>query len=176
MFDRLIAMIAISAALAAPANAGQVSHLERFQLWNECRPLNLIVKHEFSIFVPEELRELAKRRIKPMVRRRLQAARIYGSEDRSTFVQEEPVLSISLEELLGRRDWRSRPYGDSRSGIEFNKRLHDPLSGKSFESPTWSVDRSHSSDADEDEIMLAMSEMIDTFTGHYLRVNASMCQ
>ena len=87
-----VASIMIAAALAlttAPASAEEVSDWDRFQLWNACRPVDLIVEG-----LSDDAGKIGLRRedIETAVRARLRGARIYDENA-------DPYLYVNVNVL-----------------------------------------------------------------------------
>ncbi len=145
------------------------NNIDRFELWNACQPILLIVEpiHDDAVQIG-----LTYEAISTMVRSRLRAARLYRD------------LNVPFSD-----DGRLIPYlyvnvgaiGDARAiGIHvrfaFKKHVSDPISGKDGIATTWrKVREGITTSPDADFILSAVSRLTDEFIDEYLRVNESAC-
>ena len=115
--------------LADAASAEGVTDYDRFRLWNNCQPMDLIVG---SLSKGEVQIGLTKEKIAIPVRSRLRAARLY---DMSTL----PFLYVNVH-VVGRA---------FSSLIEYNKIVTDHATGEKNAAATWSthVTGTHGGDA-----------------------------
>ena len=154
-------LIVIAALLAAPGlamaqNSTAPTTLDRFELWNECKPFSLLVEdldsHAAGIGLTIE-------RIETAVRSKLRAARIYGDSHFPYFYVRVVVSS----------------FGVYLVQLSFNKRLADPISGEEGGTPTWRTGKIGTHGRDAGFIVQGVSEHTDKFIDEYLRVNAEAC-
>ena len=146
--------------LAAPTSVGAegVSSSDRFQLWNACKPIDLVVEHLNDAAVKISLTREA---ITTAVRSRLRAARLYSSKT-------APFLYVSVTLV------RTRTTSSSIS-LKFNKWLPDPkLNGQVGSATTWNRHVVQQG-GNADYILSAVSQLTDLFIDEYLRVNGSAC-
>ena len=128
----------------------------RFQLFNNCQPIYLIVEtlsEDADIGLTDE-------RIQTMAETRLRAARIY--DDTVT------VPNVYVQVAVFRTSFRF--------DITFRKGLYDSVSSEQSLAITW-IDGSmgiHGGDAGY--IVRGVSEHMDAFILEYLRVNADACE
>ena len=161
---KLIEVIVIAAVIAscAPLEAQTISR-ERFELFNECQPVHLIVVLGDGVDdLPEPLTKLTTERVRTLAESRLRAARLFSSA--ALF----PLLSISVE-VLGQTSVRT---------MSLSKMVHDPISGETHVATTWKetfLNRHRSGSDGADTIMQRLSESVDTFVLEYLRVNEESC-
>ena len=155
-------VIAAVIASGAPLEAQTIAR-ERFELFNECQPVNLIVVLGDGVDdLPEPLTKLTKERVRTLAESRLRAARLFSSAPLF------PLLSISVE-VLGQTSVRT---------MDFSKMLHDPISGETHVATTWKetfLNRHRSGSDGAATIMQGLSESVDTFILEYLRVNGESC-
>ncbi len=110
----LASLTVIVAVLAIfPAEAEEVTELDRFRLWNECRTIRLVVEdmseHASTI-------GLTKRAVETAVRSRLRAARLYDSNLSNAYFyvrisigRQALNIDVSLEKTVA--EWSSNETG-----------------------------------------------------------------
>lgn len=140
---------------AASALAGEVSDYDRFQLWNACNPMGIVValgKNVAEIGLTEKAVETA-------TRSRLRSARLYD-DDRTS-----PWLAVVLE-VAG-------------TGfiieIEYFKRVHD-LYGNPGYATSWSFGGAGTHGNSSVLVLGGISQYVDQFIDEYLRVNEDACK
>ena len=130
--------------------------MDRFALWNECEPMNLVVEH-----LDEDAEEinLTIGAIETLVRSRLRAARIF--ED--GFMPQYLYVNVNV--------------GDGFFGIEvnFKKTVLDLRSDVSSFATTWSTGGAGTHGRDANFILSFLSRFVDQFIDEFLRVNADAC-
>ena len=174
------AMIAAVLALtAAPASTEEVNAdwYNRFQLWNGCMPVDVLV-----VRLSEDKGKIGLREehIETMVRSRLRGARIYDGIPR----RDDPGwLAWSVRRMSYGEPYL---YVDIRVGsltfyVEVGFRRYvwltvpegmDPLDGPAT---TWRTDSAGTHGGDESYILSWLSRHVDEFIDEYLRVNADIC-
>ena len=130
---------------------------DRFQLWNACEPVRLLV---------EDLNEgatkigLTRNTIETTVRSRLRAARIYtDSIDADTYLYVNVLVTGSAFNVK----------------FSYNKYLLDSISGEGpFFAVTWTKGTTGIASG-SDFILSVISQRIHGFVDEYLRVNADAC-
>ena len=152
-----IALLTLTLIAVSPAS-GQVSIYDKFQLWNDCLPINLLIES-----LPDDATEieLTKERIATVARSKLRAARLYDQEE-STW------LYVNVQ-IVG---------GAFSMSVEFNKLVIDDATDLPGFPITW--DRgsmgTHGGGANGANFVLSsLAEKIDTFIDEYLRVNDEAC-
>ena len=150
---RLVFVAVLACALPIPAAAQE--GLVRFKLFNECRPIGLIVEDLPSEAATINLRE---EDIRTLAESRLRAARLFA--DRAV-----PYLYINVN-VVG------LAYSAS---VEFYKRLNDPVSGESWSAETWSSGSTGTSRSGN-YILQSLSRHVDRFLLEYLRANEDACR
>ena len=145
--------------LADSASAASVTDtdLDRFQLWNDCRPMYLVVEN-----LPESAAQigLTEERIAIAVRSRLRAARLYEVSVRN------PYLYVNVNVLR-------RSFGII---IRYNKFVQDLVTGKTGPSPTWNIHGIGTHGEDAGYILSTVAMYMDRFIDEYLRVNEDACR
>ena len=155
---RFAAPIAVALWLlaVAPARAETMSADARFELWNDCRPIDLVAERAIGGVSGIGLTERA---VAAALRAKLGAAGIYDPEG------------------LAYLDVRASVVGPAfHVSVEFRKRLRDPASGEEGLAATWISGSTGTHGGDSDYILASISEHADRFVRQYLRVNAAACK
>ena len=170
----IILILIPSLFLATSLKTEEVTRLNRFQLWNDCKPVGLFIimssPQEIDKVLPEPARSnirLERVEVYAAVLSRLQAAGLYSAEP-LTSVFSVLIIIVSV-------------IGESfEIETKYKKRLIDPASGESGMVDTWKlldipflVPRKHGRDSGY--ILYWISEHTDKFIDEYLRVNADAC-
>ena len=132
--------------------------LDRFQLWNACEPINLLVEQLREVEIE---RGLTTEDIATTVRSRLRAARLYGTSG----VIPGPYLYVNFSAVQ-----RVRAFSVS---LEFKKPVVDLISGQENRATTWDIRLTGQGDAGD--ILSSVSRLMDRFIDAYLRVNELAC-
>ena len=154
----LLWLVAALSLPAASAPAGAVSNYDRFELWNECKPMTLIVEdvHEDATAIG-----LTKESIEAGVLSKLRAARLYNSEE------EWSHLTV-LVNVAGRA---------FSIRLLYNKRMQDVATGMEGLSVSWFMTSTGMfGDGGVAFILSGVTQNIDAFINEYLRVNADACE
>ena len=145
---------------AASASAGAVSDVDRFELWNECRPLRLIVEtlsdDATAIGLTEEAIGIA-------VRSRLRAARIY-SDSR---VETEWAFLYFLVQVVGPA---------VSIDVTYNKSVIDVATELQLTAASWRVSATGTHGGDSSVILSSVAGYTDQFIDEYFRVNTDACK
>ena len=163
---RLPGMVRGSAALAAVLLLGttvrgalgreQSIRLQRFKLFNNCMPINLVA---------EDLSDDAKAiglttvRLHMAVESRLRSARLY-----------QEAFSVSY--LYANITVVGRAFSIA---LEFNKELYDPRTDTGFPATTWKSRGGGMHGNDGRYVVSLLSEYVNRFLVDYLRVNEAAC-
>ena len=152
-----IAFLTLALIAVSPAS-GQVTDYDKFQLWNDCLPIRLIIET-----LPDDATkiELTVERIATVVRSRLRAARLYDQE-------EIAALYVNINIVGGAFSHR----------IELKKRVIDNATSLIYFAKTWhtAVTGTHGGGANAaNYILSSLAEDIDMFIDEYLRVNDEAC-
>ena len=145
------------AVLLVPSVAGQDSApepFERFQFYNACRPVGLLVEE-----LPRDAKKigLSTKAVRLAAESRLRAARLYTDTPTSWLLVKVLVL------------------GDAFSvSVSFAKWVTD-RSGLSGPAPTWSSRGLGTHAGESTYIRSHLSDYLDEFLNEYLRVNAEAC-
>ena len=159
-------LVAVSFLAAASASADEVSDYDRFELWNGCKHIGLVVEGQTAGAVKIPLRE---KDIETAVRSRLRGARIYddGMANAVLVVSVNiagPALHIGLEFL---RDVEVLlPFWEKPEGMR-------SLIGKA---ETWQSGSTGTHGNDPSHILGGVARHTDNFIDEYLRVNADACE
>ena len=138
------------------AMAQDVSDSDRFQLFNECGPMELLVE-EYKNADWADI-GLTVDRIQTMAESRLRAARLYDGTAL-------PYLYVNVNVV-----------GDGFSlSVRYNKLLYDPVSGETYPTITWDGSGAGTHGGDAGFILQGLSEHLDRFILEYLRVNEDAC-
>ena len=152
-----IALLTLALMAASPAS-GQVTDYDKFQLWNDCLPIDLLIETP-----PDDATEieLTEERIETVVRSRLRAARLYDQE-------EFAYLYVNMSIVGNAFAYR----------IELKKRVIDTATSLPGYAKTWNTSGTgtHGGGADAANFILSsLAENIDGFIDEYLRVNDEAC-
>ena len=152
-----LGLLVLIAMAATPQGADAQTAVERFELFNDCRPICLIV---------EGLRPdvagigLTRERVQNAVESRLRAARLYTSERGSA------MLYVSI--TAGREVFSLAP--------RYNKLVLDIASGEANLAPTSSRGSTGTHGRDADYIVSQLSGHLDEVLTQYLSVNEAACE
>ncbi len=152
----LLLAAALSLCPAAPSPAGDVTDLDRFQLWNDCRPMYLVVE---TLDRDADDIGLTREAIGTAARSRLRAARLYDGDAVAPYLYVNVNVSRST-------------FGLS---VEYNKWMSDPASGESGAASTWDRGAIGTHGGDAGYILSSVSQIMDIFIDEYLRVNEDAC-
>ena len=152
----VVAALAVVPGLATAEESSAPTAGERFDLWNECRPVGL------RVFIDDEAGEigLTKERIETTARSRLRAARIYD---------DDPYLDITMDVEV---NVFQSTFTES---VSLNKLVRDFVSGELKHADTWDTGALGTHGQDARFILQGVSEHVDQFIDEYLRVNADAC-
>ena len=150
-----LVLLAIVASPVGGAAAQDVSGVDRFQFFNECRPMNLVVEGLPAAAAEIDLTEAA---IQAAVESRLRAARLYDADA-------GPILYVNVS-VVG------RAYS---LGLEYLKVLYDPVSDETRPATTWESGSTGTHGGDAAYILSILAGQMDLFLVEYLRVNESAC-
>ena len=143
--------------------AQEVSDRDKFQLWNNCAEIRLVVEGLQAEAAEFNLR---KEDIETAVRSRLRGARIYTEnllDDNGSAV---PYLYINVNTV-----------GFALNiNAELEKMVLDLASGQFGSAATWSTGVTGTHGDDASYIISAVSQYTDQFIDEYLRVNAAACK
>ena len=155
---RYTVLAAALALTAASASASEVSDQDRFQLWNECRAMTLVVER-----LPEDATTigLTKDSIEVAVRSRLRAARLY-TEDYA-----EAAWLYAKVSVVGPA---------FSTALEYWKVVRDLATGLEIQTTTWDTGATGTHGRDSSYILGSVAQSVDSFIDEYLRVNADACK
>ena len=152
----LLAIVATPQADRALAQESEVNPTDRFQLFNECRPMSLIVEG-----LPTAAAEIGlnKASIQAAVESRLRSARLY-SEDRVPYL----YVAVNVVEMA------------FNISLDYNKLVDDPASDVTGPAALWKSSALGTHGGDSSYILSSISGIMDGFLVEYLRVNESACK
>ena len=134
----------------------EVTDLDRFQLFNNCEPMSLLVE---SLSDSAADIGLTEERLQVAAESRLRGARLYTS-DRS-----QPYLYVNVS--VGSTAFHT--------SLEYTKKMRDRATGYTGSTSAWdrAITGTHGQGANY--IVSGLSELLDIFLTEYLRVNESAC-
>ena len=150
-----LVLLAIFASPAGGAAAQDISPRDRFQLFNECRPMNLIVADVSAAAAEIDLTTAA---IQTAVESRLRSARLYDVDAGS-------LLYVNVI-VVG------RAYAFD---LEYTKVVYDQVSTERGLATTWESGQVGTHGGDAAYILAGLAGYMDVFLVAYLRVNESAC-
>ena len=148
-------------ALLAPDTAGQdyPKHLERFDLFNACRPMGLVIEH---LHDHAAAIGLTREALQAAAESRLRAARLY-SDDSANAGFTYLYVQVSVA-------------GQAHAiSVRYNKRLTDEF-GISGWAVTWQSGSTGTHSGQAGFIVSSLSRHLDKFLAAYLRVNEAACE
>ena len=158
-------VIASLLATSPAASADEVSYYDRFELWNGCKDVKLLVES-----LSDDAGEIALRKedIETAVRSRLRGARIYDDRTSAYLYVNINVVGIAfnIDVQFNRGVEVVYPFWEKPEGIF-------PLAGHA---PTWQWGSTGTHANDPSYILSAVARHTDKFIDEYLRVNADACE
>ena len=145
----------VAAAPAGGAAAQDVSEFDRFQLFNECRPMRLVVEETPAAAAEIELTAAA---IQAAVESRLRSARLYDADA-------GPILYVNVNVVGLAYSLR----------LEYTKFLYDRVTDDSRFATTWLITSTGTHGRNAAFILSGLAGHMDRFLVEYLRVNESAC-
>ncbi len=154
---QIACLVAFTVLLVSPAHAQEdaKSLLARFKLFNECKPMKLIVEglHDDASKIG-----LTEVQLQAAAESRLRSARLYDAA-------ETPYLYVQVN-VVG------PAYNIS---VEYNKVVFDLASGESSLAATWDRGSTGTHGREAGYILSSVSQHMDQFLVEYLRVNEEHC-
>lgn len=151
-------LTAVGALVLATMGAATEYELGRFQLFNNCEPVDLLVEdlsfHATGI-------GLTERTIQNAVESRLRSARLYNSLPRF----DDAYLYVNVHVL-------SRSFSIR---LSYHKTVIDEASGLRNSASTWGRGITGAHGGNASFILSGVSELMDEFLVEYLRVNEEAC-
>ena len=141
--------------LSASAWAKDVSTFDRFELWNDCEPMDLIVER-FSQDATEI--GLTEEAVTSAVRSRLRAARLFDADNTSYLYANVFVVGPAFSVR-----------------VSYYKLMRDFASGEISTVSAWGTASTGTHGRDSGFILSSVSEHTDRFLDEYLRVNEVAC-
>ena len=145
---------------ATTATAEEVSDYDRFQLWNKCRPMELVVPGLTGDAIKLGVTEAA---ITVAARSRLRAARLY-TEDTGEAAWSDIIVYANVF------------AGAITVGAEYRKIVTDAATEFIYPTVTWKVLSTGMHGHRADFILSHVTGKVDLFIDEYLRVNEAACR
>ena len=156
--NKLLFTLALALAVwPGHATAQDVSGSDRFELFNECGPVNLFVV-DYRDDAGWADTGLTVDRLQTMAESRLRAARLYDATAR-------PFLYVNVN--VARRGYSLN--------VDYYKWVYDAVSGETNYAATWDIGSAGTHGGDAGFILQGLSEYLDRFILEYLRVNEDAC-
>ena len=145
-------------ALVMVAATGQDSDSarKRFELFNNCEPMRLLVEHLSDDAVDIGL---TRERLVLAAESRLRGARLYTADYTAPLL----YLNINVVDIV------------FSTSLEYRKLVMDTASGGVFSAPTWSSEGTGTHGRNAEFIVSGVSRRLDEFLTEYLRVNEAAC-
>lgn len=174
--NRLLCVLAFL--LAVPCTAQEIDSeslgVRRFELFSECRPMDLTVE---ALGSPAQEIGLTVDRLQTTVESRLRSARLY--RDKTLDFSRIEELQTQIRENLRSGNLYLNVNVQGRAFavlLEYMKFIHDPVSGEDGTATTWRVGSVGTHGRDASFILSIISEYVDRFLVEYLQVNEDACE
>lgn len=155
----VFSVVALLAVAGSSPAAAAITEYDRFQLWNQCQPIELIVANHNQ---NASRVDLTKASVQTAVRKRLMDARIFSHEA-------HPLSPTRLSV-------HSTVSGDAFNiFMGYYKEVFDPASETRHFAQTWYIEFTGTHGSDKDRILSNLTRLADYFVKDYLRVNAEAC-
>ena len=151
----LLVLIAVTTAPQVVAAQTEVTAYQRFELFNNCRPMWLMVW--YPLRGPADFLSTIER-LKFAAESRLRGARLYES------TMSVPVLYVRVGAV-------GRAY---HVALEYHKQVVDVATDEAYSARTWHVGGTGIGDVDS--IVSTLTGFLDQFLTEYLRVNEEACE
>ena len=156
--NKLVFTLALALAVwPGHATAQDVSDSDRFQLFNECGPMDLVVEDYGDDAGWTDI-GLTVDRIQTMAESRLRVARLYDATALAYLHVNVIVFGLGLSLT-----------------VQYNKVVYDAVSGETNYATTWAISSAGTHGSDAGYILQGLSERLDRFILEYLRVNEDAC-
>ena len=154
-----LAAACLLVAATTSASAGGVSDTDRFELWNECRPVSLVVEG-----LPDDATAigLTENAIEVAVRSRLRSARLY-SEDRVEAAWSYLYVNVNVVSVA---------FGTT---VKYKKYVWDIATNIEHAATTWESGSTGTHGNDSTYIVSGVAQHVDQFLDKYLWVNLEAC-
>ena len=139
--------------------AQEVADIERFELFNNCEPMHLVILGASDDDEDVKKIGLTKEGVQFAVESRLRGARLFKSD------LGLPALEVSV-------NVRAASFAIA---LRYNKYLFDYAAGIDGLAQTWGAGTFGAHGASAEYIVSSLSELLDKFLTEYLRVNESAC-
>ena len=152
-------ILALALSFPVPRAVGDASESprERFRLFSDCSPMQLVID---TLDSNEKKIGLTDEAIQAAVESRLRSARLYTSD------KSKPFFYVKVHVIGNAFSIR----------LFYYKSVYDPLSGNGAYAPTWNSGVTGTHGGDAGYIRSAISELMDQFLVQFLRVNENACE
>ena len=144
------------------ALSAEVDDYDRFRLWNECRPMQLVVE-DYGNDAGAGTIDLANSALEVAMRSRLRAARLYTENNKEAGWS---YLYINVN-VVGRA---------FHTRTSYRKVVRDDATGLEYNTITWDLGFTGTHGGDSGFVLSSLSQHADEFIDEYLRVNADACE
>ena len=155
--NKLLFTLALALAVLPGHATAQSQAVERFQLFNECGPMILVVQ-DYGDDADWADMGLTVDRLQTMAESRLRAARLYDATALPYLYVNVLVVGVAYS-----------------LGVDYNKMVYDAVSGETNYATTWNIGGTGKHGGDAGFILQGLSENLDRFILEYLRVNEDAC-
>ena len=152
-------ILALTLMSSVPCAVGDTfeKRFERFQLFSDCSPMQLVID---TLDSNEKKIGLTDEAIQAAVESRLRSARLYTSD------KLKPFFYVKVHVIGNAFSIR----------LFYYKSVYDPLSGNSDYAPTWNSGVTGTHSGKPGYIRSQISESMDRFLLEFLRVNENACE
>ena len=154
---QIAGLVAFAVLLVFPAHAQEdvESSVARFRLFNECKPMSLVVEklNDYASTIG-----LTTDKLQVAVESRLRSARLYDTA-------EVPFLYVNVHVV-------DQAFSIS---VDYEKLVFDSVSGESNKAKTWTTGSTGMHGRNAGYILSSVSRHLDQFLVEYLRVNEEHC-
>ena len=152
----MMASFGLLALAMAATPAQEVTDIDRFQLFNNCDPMALVVEslHDDAADIG-----LTDERLQFAAESRLRGARLYTSDRSRAYL----YVNVTVA---------GKAFSAS---LKYAKKMRDLATGNAGVASAWSRGITGTHGQEPDYIASGLSELLDRFLTEYLRVNKSAC-
>ncbi len=147
--------------LVVPSRTEAVTGSDRFALWDDCRPMGLVVGGLINDAADIGLKE---EDISVAARSRLRAARLYTAEIFDWPPPSELYINVNIV---------GQGFGII---VQYRKWVTDNISGEQGFAATWFSGSNGTHGRDSGFVVSGVSQLTDSFIDEYLRVNEDACK
>ena len=166
---RIVTMLFATILLASPASGAKVSDLDRFRLWNACRPMGLSVDGRSD---PANVIGPIKEDIIVATRDQLRAAHLYTE----LFGKAAGAYLHVKVEVVGNNVARDVVRAAVHVQVSYAKLMTDPGTMLEHFLPSWQTGTVGTYGRGPMAVHRLVAQVIDEFIEEYRRVNAAACR